>query len=646
MVNRSFFLMAVLAAALPARAADPLIPISSFASQDEFYAPRLSPDGKHLAITARIRKGERDIPTIMVYSLPSMKQVSANQLRDREVPVDYTWVSNTRLIVTKGREVGSLEQPRSTGEILAMDFDGGKQEYLYGYKMEKSSKWKDLYTDNVGYGYVAAVPRPLNGHFFMTTHTWDSDTTFLYNVNAVNGRRAEMATIKNQSLDFVLQRDGTPRFASGDHPTEHREVLFAREAGKDDWKRIDETDLYRDVWPFALSPDNKEVLANYVPKGAPTMLVRVDMGTGVRSTLLKDEVGSINDLQYGRDADWPFAAGTQIGIPRVRYLDENREEAKLHKMLSEEFAGQSVEFINYADDGGKLLFLVHSDRDPGAYYLFDRASNRVSPLFISREKIDPEKMAERRPIKFDARDGLELHGYLTLPKRADGKKPPLILLPHGGPHGPFDSWYYDNDAQFLASRGYAVLQVNFRGSGGRGKAFQRAGWREWGGKIQDDLVDGVKWTIAQGLADGNRMCTFGGSFGGYSALMVVAREPEMFKCAVGYAGVYDLNLMFKDRSPQLMNVFTDYLGRDKDELNRFSPASQASKIKVPVMLVHGEDDERVPFKHAQVMRAALKAEGRDPEWMAVAGEGHGFYAAKNVNAFYEKLEGFFAKHLK
>ncbi|MES2017448.1 MAG: prolyl oligopeptidase family serine peptidase [Pseudomonadota bacterium] len=640
-------LLSLLIAAPHVQAADTsLIPVSSFASEDQYYSPRMSPDGKYLAITARVRKGERLIPTIMVYELPGMKQVSASQLQAREVPIGYTWVSNTRLVVAKGREVGSLEAPHSTGEVIAMDADGGKPEYLYGYKMEKKSKWKDMYSDNMGYGYVSSVPRPLSGRFFMTTHTVDSDTTFLYDVNAVNGRRSVLATLKYQNFDFVIQNNGMPRFAMGSHHTEHRDVLYLRDANKDEWVRVDETELYRDLWPFAFSADDSQFMASYTPNGAPSQLVRVDMKTGKRSPVVDDAVGSIVDVEYGPAGSLPFGAASEIGIPRLHYIDPGLPEAQLHQKLSKEFAGQSVRFINYADDGSRVLFVVHSDRDPGAYYLFDRTTNRISPLFIARDGIDPDEMAERRPITFAARDGLQLHGYLTLPKSIAGHKPALVLLPHGGPHGGNDTWHYDNDAQFLASRGYAVLQVNFRGSAGRGRAFQQSGWRQWGGKIQDDLIDGVKWSVAQGLADGERVCAFGASFGAYSALMVAAREPDMFKCAVGYAGVYDLNLLFREGGQQLKNIYTDYVGRDPEELTRFSPASQAAKIKVPVLLVHGKDDEVAPFKHAETMRAALQKEGRDPEWMAVADEGHGFYATKNVEAFYLKLEAFLAKHLK
>lgn len=269
-------------------------------------------------------------------------------------------------------------------------------------------------------------------------------------------------------------------------------------------------------------------------------------------------------------------------------------------------------------------------------------------LFSALERIDPAQMAPRQPISFTARDGLELHGYLTMPVGAG--KPPLVLLPHGGPHGPYDDWFYDNDAQFLASRGYAVLQVNFRGSGGRGESFLQAGFREWGGKIQDDLVDGVRWAIASGKVDGARVCAYGASFGGYSALMLAALQPEMFRCAVGYAGIYDLNLLSKPENNRFDDVmasyYRKYVGTDKAQLDRFSPTTLAARIKAPVLLVHGGNDKNAPVAHAHAMRAALVKAGATPEWFLAPNEGHGFYDTKNVTEFYQRLETFLAKHLQ
>lgn len=651
MLLRPAILFAALLAILPAaRSADAaLIPIDSFAREDEYAIPRLSPDGKYLAITVRIPRGDRVVPTIMVYGLPDMKQLSASQLPYGSVPIGYTWVSNTRLVVAKGKQVGSLEAPQATGEVLAMNFDGSKQEYLYGWYMANKSRHGDRYTDNKGWGYVSGTPRVRNGHFYMSTLT-DTDESMLYDVDAVRGDRKLLASIANPNLNFIQQRDGTPRFAVGTDRDKNQDVVYRRDDNADKWTIVSDQPEMRGLRPLVFSADDSEYLAVLTPNGGPDQLVRVNLATGKRVAVMRDRIGSVRDFIWGASQDLPFGAGTTVGIPQLRYLNEESVEAKLHKLLGSKFPGNYVDFINYTDDGSRLLFSVRSDREPGAYFLYDRASGKAFPLFATREQIDPEQMAERRPISFKARDGLELHGYITLPLRAAGKLPPLVLMPHGGPHGPSDVWFYDNDAQFLASRGYAVLQVNFRGSGGRGGAFKQSGYRQWGAKIQDDLVDGVRHAIAEGMVDAARVCAYGVSFGGYSALMLTVREPQLFKCAVGFAGVYDLNLFAKEKntngSSLIKNIVVDYVGTDKAELDRFSPALRASEIKVPVLLVHGKEDEIATFEHARRMREALEKAGRAPEWMAVDDEGHGFYATKNVTAFYQKLEAFLGKHLK
>src|SRR5450830_1554235 len=202
------------------------------------------------------------------------------------------------------------------------------------------------------------------------------------------------------------------------------------------------------------------------------------------------------------------------------------------------------------------------------------------------DAIEPEDMRPRTPISFKTRDGVTLHGFMTMPAHAAGARVPLVLLPHGGPHGPYDSWFFDGDAQFLASRGYAVLQVNFRGSGGRGVNFEHAGYRQWGAKIMDDLSDGLKWAIAQPDIDGKRVCAYGASFGGYAAL-----------------------------------------------------------IKAPGLLIHGGKDKRAPVEHAEDMRDALIKVNHAPEWLLAPNEGHGFYDTANVTKFYETLAAFLDKNI-
>jgi len=626
--------------------AAPTVPLSAFVLQEQYKNPLLSPDGKHIVITVQMPSGERMVPVVMTYSLPDLKMAGAIRLPAFEVPLAYQWVSNERLVISRGKELGSREKPISTGELLAANLDGTKQEYLFGYDMFKYSSRGDRYGDDYAHGFIEDVSRERNNHLYVSGHMWQVDKTMLYDIDARTAVRNLIADLPVDGLSFIMQRNGKPRFATGAGEDSYA-VLYRRDDAANAWNKLDVPG--RIYQPLSFSGDDSQFVALYSKDGEPESLIKEDLKTGQRTTLFNDRIAAPVGLLYGAKRDMPFAARPGIGAAHAVYFDENNEDAKLHKLLSQQFPGDYVSFVNFSDDGNLLLFAVMSDRDPGSYYLFDKKSGKADMLFSAMEAINPEDMAERKPISFRTRDDQTLHGFLTMPKHAPGAKLPLVLLPHGGPHGVVDEWFFDDDAQFLASRGYAVLQVNFRGSEGRGPDFERAGYRQWGGKVQDDLVDGLKWAISQGEVDGARVCVYGASFGGYSALMLAAREPAMFKCAIGYAGVYDLNLMTKteeaQRSKRFVNTIKRYIGEDKAELDRFSPVTLADRITAPVLLIHGGKDKRAPQMHADAMRAALSRAGRPPEWFVAPNEGHGFYDTKNVTEFYQRLEAFLAKNL-
>lgn len=649
MTYKAILLAATFSTLAPvAMAAEPLVPIESFAHEADYSMPRLSPDGKHIAVNVRIKRNGRMIPTMSIYSLPDLGLVSTIAMNGYEIPVDFQWITNTRLIVSKGLVLGAREKPIATGELVSVDFDGKRQEYLYGHENFKYSSRGQRYGDDYGYGEIAGVQIPRSENVFVGTYLWRADRSMLYDIHSFTAIRKLVADIGARNLNFLVQNDKTPRFAYG-IDDDFYPILYRFEDAAKEWKVIDNKTLGSRYYPLTFTSDDKELFALHSAHGGPTTIVRETVDGKRRTVVAEDKLGSMDYLQYTAMPSTPFAAGSMIGIPKLHYLDDASAEAKLHKELSLLFPGQFVRFINFTDDGKKLLFHVMSDRDPGSYYLFDRTTKNAALLFSNMELIDPEQMSERRPIQFKARDGLELTGYLTLPKTASKSRAPMVVMPHGGPMGIADEWFFDTDAQFLASRGYAVLQVNFRGSGGRGPDFEISGRKQWGGKMMEDLVDGVKWAGKLPEVDGSRVCSYGASFGGYASLMLPAREPGMFKCAIGYAGAYDMHYVFDDprvRSNKgLLSYYKRSLGTDKDELTRYSPSMQADKIKVPVLLVHGSKDEICPPVHAERMRDALIKAGRPPEWMMVDGEGHGFYDVEHRRELYAKMEAFLGKHL-
>jgi dipeptidyl aminopeptidase/acylaminoacyl peptidase len=247
-----------------------------------------------------------------------------------------------------------------------------------------------------------------------------------------------------------------------------------------------------------------------------------------------------------------------------------------------------------------------------------------------------------------ARDGVDLHGYLTLPYGSAGKQLPMVVVPHGGPFGIADVWEFDGGIQMLAQAGYAVLQVNFRGSGGYGRWFRRAGARQWGLTMQDDVTDATRWAIQSGVADASRICIYGASYGAYAALTGVAKEPDLYKCAVGYVGVYDLPMMHTRGDTQTARwgetFLREWIG-EPSEVAKVSPTNMADRIKVPVFLAAGGEDERAPIAHSELMERRLKAAGVPVETLYYKTEGHGFYNEAHQREYYTKLLDFFSRHL-
>ena len=644
-------LMVGVASALPSFATETPIPISAFVRGSKFNEPRISPDGKYLAIQVTEELEGRDQKLLNIYVLDGFKLMSTIRFPVYQIPFGFRWVSNTRLVVPKAEEWGSLERPVFLGEIFATDVDGQNQEYLYGKdKFFYQRRGATSSGEDHGWGYVHSVPDQPNGRFYLRERKWDSKSTrsFLYDVDAKTGVRKLVADVDARGVGYLLQHDGKPRLAYGVDDN-NRQIGFIRDIDRDNWQPLPAEKVGSKFRPLVFTPDDRDFFFLFSEKGGPELLMRQSIGSGERTLVAGDKVGAINLLQYGPSPHQPFAIASELGLPTIRYIDENSPEALLHKQISKQFPGQYVYFETFSADGSKLLFSVSSDREPGEYYLFDRSTKKAEFLIADKPLIDASRMAARKPIQFKARDGLELHGYLTLPSKRGEQKIPLILLPHGGPQGIADRWFFDTDAQFLASRGYAVLQVNYRGSGGRGDSFVRAGNRQWATGMQQDLIDGVRWATEQGIADPARVCVYGGSFGAYAALMTVILEPAMFKCAVGYAGLYDLPMLLTGdtakQNKRAFNFWVEAMGSDLEFLKKDSPTYLADKINVPVLLVHGDQDRTTPPNQAESMRAALIKAGKPFEWMMVPKEAHGFYAEKNRLAFYEKLEAFLAKHL-
>lgn len=631
--------------------------VESFAKLPTLRSPSLSPDGQYLALSLHnndAKWGEADYQ-LVVFHLPDLKGVSRLNMAPHYQPAQIVWVSNTRLAVSLAYTSGSLEVPQQTGEVIALDYDGGHKQTLYSPR-DRGAAGSGIHSMDMprGAASIAGLPHPRNGHIYLhllrwperpTTSDWDAERSEVYDVDSSNGKATLLGGIDKGNMSFVLH-EGVARYAFG-LADAHTMEVYARADASKPWHKLDASVTGRGMTPLRMSRDGSRLWSLYSAEGGPEALVVSNADGSDRKVLASDPFAAVDDVMWDEASGTPYAAVFTDGRPHLAYLDQS-VHAEVLKALNDKFADHLVK-IGSMDEGGKnMLVVAASDRDPGSVALFDTTTMNLRPLYQVEDWIHPEQMAERRPFRFKASDGMELAGYITLPHGKQPRNLPAILLPHGGPIGPSDEWTYDPDAQFLASLGYAVVQVNYRGSGGRGPDFQLAGYRHFGDRIQQDLLDGLDWAIQQGYVDPARLCVYGGSFGGYSSLMQPILSPDRFRCAIDYAGVSDWGIGMRKSDTSHIKLGRKYFAEaigDEAAARAISPLYQLDKLNVPVLIAHGEDDPRVPYENAKVLRSALEKAGKPYEWLSKPKEGHGFYTEEDRADMYRHMQAFLAKYL-
>jgi dipeptidyl aminopeptidase/acylaminoacyl peptidase len=408
---------------------------------------------------------------------------------------------------------------------------------------------------------------------------------------------------------------------------------------------------YAETWePLRFAADNKTfylVSREEQDRGA---LYAYNTETKQRgSALFVPPEGEITDIVLSRDQTRLLGVVYLSDREHYHWFDPAR--AELQKTIDNTFPGSTCRVVSSSADEKIKLIYVSTDRDPGSFYILDLTKPALTLFKQIRPDVDPARMRPMETVNFTARDGLPLQAYLTRPA-GDGKAPvPMVLYVHGGPFGIREEWGFDNEVQFLASRGYAVLQVNYRGSGGYGRAFIDKGARQWGRAMQDDLTDAVKWAVAQGVADPKRVAIYGASYGGYATLAGVTLTPELYCCGINYVGVANLEVAFKGYGGDAnqMDGELDYqktwVAPDSAYAAATSPLNLIEHIRVPTLHAYGENDARVEFKQWRELRAQLDKYHK-PYTAIVEGEqGHGFRNESSSLKFHQAVEKFLAENL-
>ncbi len=655
---KPIFTSLILASVLVAKAIAAPPPIEHFTKPEQIqpYSLELSPSGQYYALIA-----PRDDRSSLIIVDRATNKVTANITPAKgQFIYEYWWVSNDRVILSMAEKEGGFSRPFATGELWGINADGKNNVYLFGYR-GKENTGTNIKNSTIVFGSAVVLePRADEKNTILIGISyWNESNAAPYlelaRLNINNGRFIKSGgkvPIREVNVDEILvDQSRQVRVVSGNLSDRYQKLMY-RDLKTNQWLTInDEQITNKYIYPLAFDKGDKEFFVSVYASGAPSYLGLMNPQTKEIRKIYAPETADIGRLlNKAGNNNGAYAVQTFDGSGRggFAFLDKDAPEAQLTKKLNAQFQGELAYVTSFSDDGRFASVFVTSDVNPGEYYIHNRDDNSISQPLKVRQEIDINSSAVMEPISFKARDGMMIRGWLTVPN-APAAKMPLVVMPHGGPYGVVDRWEYNADAQLLASRGYAVLQINFRGSGGYGKDFVNAGAKEWGGKMQNDVTDGTRAVLEKYAIDSNRICLFGISYGAYASLMGVAMEPELYKCAIGYSGVYDLKLMrnqgdIKDRESG-QTFLNDVLEKDDAWLRARSPVDQVARIKAPVLLIHGGEDKRTPPAHAESMRRALIGAGNPPEWVYESIEGHGFFDPKKRLNAYQHIVDFLDKHI-
>ena len=635
------FLSALLLSALTMQnAAAETLPLDYFFKNPEFAGFQVSPNGKELAamvnLNGRMNLAVMDIETRKARAITSVTSQDVS---------GFMWATDERILFFMDKDGsesfgifavntdGTL--PRTLVEPLASVIASGRASELRIVAvidvLEDEPKWV-LVSSNER---RAAYPD-------------------VYKMNIFNGNTVLVERNPGDITGWFTDWDGN---VVGAVFQDELDVGFKllRDAEEDEWEIIKQARFDDPSFvPAGIRDDGETgyVSSNLTPDGETrdkSAIYEYNFKTKTFGKLVyeHDEVDCCGLIQNRKMRDM-IGVAYMVGKPEQVYLDP-KWKARMDA-INRALPNTYNQFTSFDHEETIGIVAATSSTQPTKYYLFDFVKQKFEHLADSRPWVDASKMSEMKPYSFQARDGRTLHGYLTVPNGSDGKNLPLIVNPHGGPWAR-DGWGYNSEHQFLANRGYAVIQVNFRGSTGFGRDHLQSSWKQWGQAMQDDVSDAVKWAIDQGVADADRICIYGGSYGGYATMAGLTFTPELYQCGINYVGVTDIPLLFETApdswaaGEEQMKIMVGDPDTEEAFLEQWSPSYHADKIQVPVFMAYGQQDPRVNIKHAKVMEKAMKKAGVDYELMIKRDEGHGYRKEENRYDFYGRMESFLAENL-
>jgi dipeptidyl aminopeptidase/acylaminoacyl peptidase len=613
------------------------LPVETFFQKAKYGGAVLSPTGKFLAVI--VTSNGRHNVGVLDLDVSTTKVDLVTDFDSADV-IRLVWQNDDRMVAVVGDlQEGTGEPPRISG-IVAFSRDG-----------KDVRPFNRSFARPLGVSLVRAIPQTnevIVAAFERTVRSRD-----LYRFDTVTGHKTLLTyESPGNAGKWVLDYDSIPRAVVTydlDHDTS---AWYVRKSATDPWQKVEEAPLGRlRSDPIAFSPDGTVI---YVASRRNSDLLAV-YEYGIESGKWKGPIAEHPD----RDLDPVFVISVrqrklfgflyQSDRPSQVWFDAEWE--RMQKSVDAALPN-TVNVLQHS--GQRWIIVSYSDRNPGEVSLLDGKTMKLQRLFSYVPWINPAEAVETKWVRYRARDGLTIPAMLTLPNGAKGSRVPLVVDIHGGPYVGATAWRFQRDPQFFASRGYATIQPQFRGTEGFGSKFIAAGYRKWGDEMQDDLEDAVTWAVAEGIADPDRVCFYGASYGGYAAMWGAIKNAKAIKCAVAIAGVSSIDYMFDNAQTDMSqfaersSLMIEQIGDPKTERARFkrvNPLDNADKVGVPILLAYGGLDVRVPLVHGTDFRAALDKYHKPYEWLLYDHEGHGFNREENVFDFYNHVEQFLAKYL-
>jgi len=619
------------------------IPVSAFATLPQIRSARLSPNGEYLAVL-RNYKGRTLLMTQKLFSGEDPKLVTNSD--NVEAKIRWaSWANNERLLVSIIFASHRDGIPLMETRLLAVNYDGSdpknmvKLDYTQSGTEQHESQFRDDVID-----FLLDDEK----HVLVGADLDKPGAPSVYRINIYTGKRKRIQSARAPISDWMTDWQGRLRIGSGYKDTDFS--IFLKDPKGRKWRMVWDYKIFEDpaIEPLAFDADPNILYVRYPHKDKDAIFT-VDVS---KRNLKKKLVFSVPEYDVNGSLLISPKTHKILGVTyltdrgKIHYWDETAQafQDKIDKALPT----TRNRIISMSRDENRYIVYASSMVQPGIYYVGDKKSGRLGKILENYPGLNSNSLSGKEVIEYTSRDGLKIKGYLTLPKGKDGKQLPAVIFPHGGP-GARDYLGFDYWSEFLASRGYAVLQMDFRGSAGHGGKHFAAGLKNWGLEMQDDITDGAKWLVDEGVASPDRMCILGGSYGGYAALMGAVKTPGLYRCAVSFAGVSDLKLLVRNRFHfKSRAIVEEQIGdnwEDSERLTQTSPAKQADRIQIPILLAHGDEDRVVDIKHSERMAKALRKGNKSHVFLELENGDHGLSLQENRMKFFEALASFLEKHL-